>query len=47
MREIIAAMPALVPELRGTVILPGCGHWAPQEKPRELNAALLAFLGEL
>jgi pimeloyl-ACP methyl ester carboxylesterase len=47
MREIIAAMPALVPDLRGTVILPGCGHWAPQEKPREFNAALLAFLDGL
>jgi pimeloyl-ACP methyl ester carboxylesterase len=29
------------------VILPGCGHWTQQERPDEVNAALLDFLGSL
>ncbi len=31
MRDIIAAMPALVPQLRKPAYLANCGHWAPQE----------------
>jgi pimeloyl-ACP methyl ester carboxylesterase len=26
------------------VVLPGCGHWTQQERPAEVNAALLDFL---
>jgi pimeloyl-ACP methyl ester carboxylesterase len=37
-------MRAAVPNLRQTVILPGCGHWVQQERPAEVNAALLDFL---
>jgi pimeloyl-ACP methyl ester carboxylesterase len=40
-------MPAAVPNLRGTLLLPGAGHWVQQERPRETNAALLAFLSSL
>jgi pimeloyl-ACP methyl ester carboxylesterase len=29
---------------RGTVIIEGAGHWVQQEKPDEVNAALLEFL---
>jgi epoxide hydrolase A/B len=36
-------MKASVPNLRGIVLLPGCGHWV-EERPAEVNAALLAFL---
>ena len=25
-------------------MLPGCGHWTQQERPQEVNAALLEFL---
>ena len=25
-------------------MLPGCGHWTQQERPDEVNAALIAFL---
>jgi pimeloyl-ACP methyl ester carboxylesterase len=32
---------------RGTVIIEGAGHWVQQEKPDEVNAALLEFLGGL
>jgi pimeloyl-ACP methyl ester carboxylesterase len=33
-----------VPALRQSLILPGCGHWTQQERPAEVNAALLDFL---
>ncbi|QGZ39897.1 pimeloyl-ACP methyl ester carboxylesterase [Pseudoduganella flava] len=46
MRAIVDAMPALVPDLRGSVMLP-CGHWVPQEAPALVNEALLGFLREL
>jgi pimeloyl-ACP methyl ester carboxylesterase len=32
---------------RGTVLVPGAGHWVQQEKPDEVNDALLDFLGGL
>ncbi|MDT3398591.1 alpha/beta hydrolase [Streptomyces sp. B1866] len=35
------------PNLRRTVVLPGCGHWTQQERPDEVNAALLDFLAGL
>jgi pimeloyl-ACP methyl ester carboxylesterase len=47
MRELIPVLPQLVPTLREPVILPGCGHWTQQERPDEVNAALLDFLGSL
>jgi pimeloyl-ACP methyl ester carboxylesterase len=40
-------MTPLVPGLRDTVIIPGAGHWVQQERPAEVNAALLAFLSQL
>jgi pimeloyl-ACP methyl ester carboxylesterase len=36
-----------VPNLRKTVLITGCGHWTQQEKPAEVNAALLDFLSDL
>ena len=33
-----------VPNLTRTVLLPGCGHWTQQERPDEVNAALIEFL---
>ena len=38
------AMHDTVPGLRDIVMLPGCGHWTQQERPAEVNAALLSFL---
>ena len=43
----IGQLPLRVPQLRQTVMLAGCGHWTQQERPREVNAALLGFLGSL
>jgi pimeloyl-ACP methyl ester carboxylesterase len=40
-------MTEYVPNLRKTVILPGCGHWTQQERPAEVNQELLEFLAGL
>jgi pimeloyl-ACP methyl ester carboxylesterase len=45
--EALSALPAAVPGLRSMQILPGAGHWLQQERPREVNDALLAFLASL
>jgi pimeloyl-ACP methyl ester carboxylesterase len=37
-------MSAIAPEMRPPVVLPGAGHWTQQERPAEVNAALLEFL---
>ena len=47
MDETLAALPRWVPGLRETLILPGCGHWTQQERPAEVNAAMIAFLAAL
>ena len=43
-RERIDSLPKFVPNLRKTIMLPGCGHWTQQERAAEVNAALLEFL---
>jgi pimeloyl-ACP methyl ester carboxylesterase len=43
----VDAMRPLVPNLRRLVMLPGCGHWTQQERPAEVNAALIEFLKAL
>jgi pimeloyl-ACP methyl ester carboxylesterase len=37
-------MPESVPGLRRSVMLEGAGHWIQQERPEEVNAALIEFL---
>lgn len=46
-RGAIAQAPSHIPQYRGSGILPGCGHWSQQERPEEVNAALIEFLAEL
>ena len=41
------AMPELIPNLKGCVIVPGAGHWIPAEYPAEVNQSLLDFLQDL
>ena len=36
-----------VPNLTRSVVVPGAGHWIQQERPDEVNALLLEFLGGL
>jgi len=45
--EMAAGMERWVPNLRDTVLIEGSGHWTQQEKPDEVNRALLAFLKDL
>jgi pimeloyl-ACP methyl ester carboxylesterase len=45
--QILATLPNRVPHLRKTLILPGCGHWTQQERPAEVNEALIQFLKEV
>ena len=47
MDKLIANLKTFVPELRATIMLPRCGHWTQQERPAEVNAAILGFLREL
>ncbi|MDX3074313.1 alpha/beta fold hydrolase [Streptomyces sp. NPDC088354] len=44
--DLLAVLPQLYPTLREPVVLPGCGHWTQQERPAEVNTALLDFLRE-
>ncbi|GAA0462439.1 alpha/beta hydrolase [Streptomyces olivaceiscleroticus] len=45
--RLIASLDKVAPKLHDKVVLPGCGHWTQQERPAEVNAALLDFLGHL
>ncbi len=45
--SLCAGMEAFVPNLRKIVLVKGAGHWTQQEKPAEVNAALLEFLADL
>ncbi|WP_373047010.1 alpha/beta fold hydrolase [Vulgatibacter sp.] len=43
----IDSMKALVPNLQEVQVVPGAGHWVQQERPAEVNAAILGFLRAL
>jgi pimeloyl-ACP methyl ester carboxylesterase len=45
--QVMANMANLVPQLRGKIILPDCGHWTQQERASEVNAAMIDFLRRL
>jgi pimeloyl-ACP methyl ester carboxylesterase len=47
MDKLLPALRQFVPQLRETIVLPGCGHWTQQERPAEVNAAMIAFLKAL
>ena len=47
MDQLIPNLSRFVPKLRKTVMLPGCGHWTQQERPSEVNSALVDFLRSL
>ena len=46
-RGLVDNMEPLVPGLRGKVIVEGAGHWTQQERPEQVNEALLGFIREL
>ncbi len=47
MKEVIADLPRYIPQLRASIMLPGCGHWTQQERPEEVNKAMIDFLRAL
>jgi len=47
MDQVISNLPRNVPKLQKTLILPGCGHWTQQERPQEVNDAMVEFLQRL
>jgi pimeloyl-ACP methyl ester carboxylesterase len=47
MDQLLANLKRFVPALRNTLMLPGCGHWTQQERPAEVNGALIEFIGGL
>ena len=47
MDKLIANLREFVPQLRNTIMLPGCGHWTQQERAAEVNTAMIDFLHQL
>jgi pimeloyl-ACP methyl ester carboxylesterase len=47
MDQLIPNLSKFVPNLRTTLMLSGCGHWTQQERPQEVNAAMIDFLRTL
>jgi pimeloyl-ACP methyl ester carboxylesterase len=45
--DFVSNIPTVVPRLRETIMLPGCGHWTQQERPKHVNAAVIGFLRAL
>lgn len=44
MSDVVKNQQQTVPNLRRTLLIEGAGHWVQQERPDEVNAALLAFI---
>jgi pimeloyl-ACP methyl ester carboxylesterase len=44
MDSVIAGLSQSVPLLQQIVVLSGCGHWTQQERPEEVNSAIIGFL---
>ena len=44
MDKLVPNLKMFVPQLRESLLLPGCGHWVQQERPREVNERLLRWL---
>jgi pimeloyl-ACP methyl ester carboxylesterase len=45
--KAIANLSKFVPQLRGKILLPGCGHWTQQERAQEVNQAVIEFVQRL
>ena len=46
-KETVENLARTVPQLRDTIMLPGCGHWTQQERPEAVNTAMIGFLKAL
>lgn len=47
MDQVLANLSKFVPQLRGTMVLPGCGHWTQQERAEEVSRAMVKFARQL
>ena len=47
MDRLLGSLDRIAPRLHRRLMLPGCGHWTQQERPDEVNGALLDFLAQL
>ena len=47
MDRLLPNLTAFVPRLRTTLMIPGCGHWTQQERPGDVNRAMIEFLKDL
>ncbi|TDE57437.1 alpha/beta hydrolase [Nonomuraea mesophila] len=47
MLDLLSGRSRSVPGLRDTLVLGGCGHWIQQERPEEVDEALIEFLDSL
>ena len=47
MDRVLASLATFIPDLRRSVMLPGCGHWTQQERPEEVNRLMIEFLNSL
>jgi pimeloyl-ACP methyl ester carboxylesterase len=45
--NLMDTMKPIVPNLKEVVMVPGAGHWTQQERPAEVNAAMIRFLKSL
>ena len=45
-RRALDEMPSVVPNLQRKLLIEGAGHWIQQERPDEVNAALIEFARE-
>jgi pimeloyl-ACP methyl ester carboxylesterase len=43
-RQGLPRLQTFAPNLKDTILLPGCGHWTQQERPAEVNTAMIRFL---
>ena len=43
----VGDMERVVPNLTQKLIIEGAGHWIQQERPAEVNVALIAFLKQV
>jgi pimeloyl-ACP methyl ester carboxylesterase len=46
-QQLMSGRPGCFPNLREAVVLPGCGHAIPQERPDQVNNVLIRFLQSL
>ncbi len=47
MDQLLPNLSKFVPSLRKMIMLPGCGHWTQQERPKEVSVAMVEFLRSL